>query len=263
MEATYQHIIKEELARRCERNPRYSIRAFAKALQIDVGALSRVLAGKQIPSHKLAQKLIEALELEPEKSDVFVSSISETQGHRHLRRTSPFFKKLQSKSVPQDLSIDLYRVIADWYHVAILELTFVEDFESTPRWISKNLGIGQTEARLAIERLLNLGLLATKNGRLIKTTEQLSTADKHLTTPALKKNQRQFLERAMVSLEEDPIEERSITSMTMAIDPAKLNEAKKMIREFNQTLCQFLESGKQKRVYNLGVALCPVQKKES
>ena len=72
----------------------------------------------------------------------------------------------------------------------------------------------------------------------------------------------QFLEKAVVSLEEDPIEERSITSMTMAIDPEKLPAAKKMIREFNQTLCQFLENGKRKRVYNLGVALYPIQKKE-
>jgi hypothetical protein len=50
--------------------------------------------------------------------------------------------------------------------------------------------------------------------------------------------------------------------MTMAIDPEKLSAARQMIREFNQSLCQFLESGKRTRVYNLGVALCPLQVKE-
>jgi hypothetical protein len=68
------------------------------------------------------------------------------------------------------------------------------------------------------------------------------------------------LEKAVISVEEDPIEARSMTGMTMAIDPAKLPEAKQMITEFNRGLCKFLESGPRKQVYQLGVCLYPLQK---
>jgi hypothetical protein len=80
----------------------------------------------------------------------------------------------------------------------------------------------------------------------------------------LKKNQKQFLEKAIYSLENDPLEERSHTNMTMAIDSKKMELAKQMIREFQMALCNVLETGKRDQVYNLSVALYPLQKnKES
>jgi uncharacterized protein (TIGR02147 family) len=257
----YNIFLKEELAKRCEKNPRYSVRAFAKALGIDAGALSRVLAGKQIPSFKLAQQILTQLDFTPEQEQDFLASIAHIQRERGLQRLSPVFKNFEEKLIQHDLSIELYRVIADWYHVAILELTYIEGFKSDTKWIASQLGISQAEAKLSIERLLNLELLKVEDGKLVKSTEQLSTTDKNITTPALKKNQKQFLEKAIESLENDPIEERNMTSMTMAIDPEKLPKAKEMIRNFNKTLCEFLESGKRKRVYNLGIALHPIQKR--
>jgi uncharacterized protein (TIGR02147 family) len=253
--------LKEELASRCSRNSRYSIRAFARALQIDVGALSRVLAGKQIPSFKLAQKIVDGLGLDKEERRIFLTSLAESQRERGLQRLSPIFAAFEESPKAKELSLEMYRVIADWYHAAILELTFVDEFQSNPRWIAKELGITIAEAKLAMERLVEFGLLGEKNGKLFKTNSKLTTADKHITTPALRKNQKQFLELATHSLENDPIEERSMTSMTMAIDPEKLPAAKEMIRDFNSKLCKFLESGKRKRVYNLEIGLYPVQKK--
>ncbi len=260
--AFYQKTLREELQRRCEKNPRYSVRAFARALSVDVGALSRVLSGKQIPSMKLAKTLLDALELPAEDEQSFFASLAQTQKARNLQRLNPAFRRFDTTVGPKELSIDLYRVIADWYHAAILELTFTEELKSDPRVIARKLAISIAEAKLAVERLLELGLLEEKDGVLKKSAEQLTTSDKNLTTPALRKNQKQFLEKAIHSLENDPIEDRSTTSMTMAIDPDKLPEARKMIRDFNRTLCQFLESGKRTRVYNLGVALCPLQVKE-
>jgi len=88
-----------------------------------------------------------------------------------------------------------------------------------------------------------------------------TTADKTTTNAALRKHQRQSLEKALHSLENDPIEARSMTSMTMAIDPARLPEAKRLIEDFTQKLSQFLENGQSTSVYQLGIALFPLQKK--
>ena len=263
--AFYIKHLKAVLAERCDRNPRYSVRAIAKALDIDAGTISRIMSGKQIPSYKLSKRITSRLALTTEEESQFLSSVAESQSLRNLKRVSPAFLRVQAKNSscqPTDLSIDFYRIVADWYHAAILELTFTHDFESSPRWIAKELGISSAEATLAIGRLLEFGLLQRDASRnLRKTNVHLSTTDKHLTTPALRRNQLQFLEKAIQSLENDPIEERNMSSMTMAIDPEKLPLAKQMIREFNQYLCQFLETGARKRVYNLEIALYPIQKK--
>jgi uncharacterized protein (TIGR02147 family) len=255
----YKNILKEELSKRCERNASYSIRSFAKSLELDAGALSRILSGKQIPSMKVVERLLSKLDLSHEQKEVFLKSVAEVQRQRGLQRLAPAFKRIEGRLAQKDLSIDLYRVIADWYHVAILEMTLTKNFQSNVISIAKQLGISRTETKLALERLLDLGLLKLERGRLIKTDVQLSTTDKHLTTPALRKNQKQFLEKAIASLDQDPIEKRSHTSMTMAIDPSKMNQAKKLIRDFNKSMCELLESGEQKQVYNLQIALYPLQ----
>lgn len=260
--AFYQRCLREELQRRCERNPRYSVRAFARALGIDVGTVSKLLSGKQTPSMKLALRILSAIELSEADEKAFLSSLAEAQRGRKLQRVSAAFRNFNEDVRPRELSIDLYRVIGEWYHAAILELTYTKRLRNSPREIAKLLEISAAEAKLAVQRLLQLGLLAEQDGALIKTSAQFTTANKNLTSPALRKNQKQFLEKAIFSLENVPIEERSVTSMTMAIDPERLPAARQMIRDFNQALCQFLESGKRTRVYNLGVALCPLQVKE-
>jgi uncharacterized protein (TIGR02147 family) len=256
----YRRYLKSELASRCERNSRYSIRAFASFLGTDIGALSRVLAGKQVPSIKLAEKMISKFELDPNEERDFLLSLADAQRARHTQGGRIAMRKLENRAQPRELSMEFYRAISEWYHAAILELTFTAEFKSDFRWISQELGITQVEAKLAVERLLYLGLLREEKGQWIKTEEQLRSADKHLTSPAHRRNQRQFLEKAIQSLESDPIESRNITSMTMAIDPDRLAKAGKLIQEFHENLCAFLEGGKQRRVYNLEIALYPLQK---
>jgi uncharacterized protein (TIGR02147 family) len=257
----YRQCLQTEFANRCERNPRYSSRAFARALGISQGALSEILSGKRVPSYPTAQRLSQALDFSPDRQREFMLSLAQKHSTRTLKRTSRKFRDLKSSpalSPQKELSIALFQVMADWYHVAILELTFVEDFKPTPSWIARRLGISVAEAQLAVARLLELGMLREESGKLTKSDEQITTADKHLSTPALRKFQKQVLDRAIQSLESDPVEERSHTAMAMAIDPAKLPAAKKMIQDFNRDLCKFLESGSRKQVYQLGVCLYPL-----
>ncbi|MGZ6331338.1 MAG: DUF4423 domain-containing protein [Bdellovibrionota bacterium] len=254
----YQHCLKQELAKRCEKNARYSIRAFARSMRVDPGALSRVLSGKQIPSYKLAQNFLDRIILPPEDRQLFLSSIAEKQRSRGLKKLNPIFNGIEQCRIYK-VEVDTYRLISEWYHAAILTLSYTQGFENDTRWISKQLGISVTEAKLAVERLLEAGLLVENSGRLEISHQQLTTKDKSVTTPALRRHQKQLLEKAIASLESDPIDERNMTSMTMAIDPEKLPLAKKLISEFNKSLCQLLESGDKKRVYNLAVALYPLQ----
>jgi uncharacterized protein (TIGR02147 family) len=258
----HRHYLNDELARRCERNPSYSLRAFAKALGIDAGTLSKILNGTQPLSFKMAEKILPKLELAPAQQTQFFQSLAQYQGARKLQRVQTPLKLTEREYKGDDLSIEYYRVIADWYHIALMEMTFLKGFRPEPRYLAQELGIGVMEAKLALERLISLGLLEKKNGKIVKAKEKLSTTDRHLTTPALRKNQKQFLEKAIHSLENDQLEERSHTNMTMAIDSSKMEIAKKMIREFQMALCNYLESGKRDRVFNLSIALYPVQKKK-
>jgi uncharacterized protein (TIGR02147 family) len=264
----FREIIHQELAARTGRNPAYSLRAFAKGIGVSPGTLSQILNGKRVPSVRLTKKLIQTLGLNPKETLAFLHSVATAHRGRTLQRKSRFFHGFQM-SVPEpaddakELSLELFQVISDWYHYAIMMLVETEDARLEPRWIAAQLGIGITEATLALNRLLKLGLLKRVNGRLKADGAYLTTADKNLTTPALRKHQRQILEKALASLDNDPLEVRSSNSLTMAIDPDRLPKAKLMIEKFNRELCAYLEGGKRKRVYQLSVNLFPMQKTRS
>jgi len=253
--------LSDELARRAERNPGYSLRAFARALRTDPGALSRILSGQKVPSYKLSQRIFQTLMLSPEEQNEFLSSIVRTRQSTGIKRLSPVLKQFRNphSERPRELSLDVFRVISDWYHYAILELTYVEGFRSDPKWIAQKLGISAVEAKLAVERLLALELLKIEDGAYVKTDFLLTTADRDMTTAAHRKRQKQVLQKAIHSLENDPIELRNQSAMTMAIDPKKVPAAKKKIDEFLQELCSFLESGDRLQVYELSASLFPLQ----
>ncbi len=259
----YRTNLSSELERRCAGNPRYSMRSFARVLGMDPSLLSKVLRGRAPLSPKAAVHAVQVLGLEPDASRMFLDSVGDEGKKVRLGKVLP--ASFDSAEVREEHEIDSerFRIISDWYHYGILELTFVPEFKSDPIWIGRRLGISATEARLAVERLFKLGLLKEENGRWVKSDGMVTTKNKTVTTPAFRRLQRQVLQMALHSLENDPIEERSHTSMTMAINPEKVELARKLISEFNRYLCLALGSGKKKRVYHLGINLYPVEGRQS
>jgi uncharacterized protein (TIGR02147 family) len=214
----------------------------------------------------MALKIAERITLTPEKRAELLSSVVSHQVSRPLKRQDPRVREARAASPiatgnDHGLDADQFRLIADWHHAAILEMTYLAEFKACPKYIAKNLGISQTEAKLALERLFDLGLLVEENGRVRKVADHIKTTDKTKTGPALKRKQKQIRELAIESIERDPIETRTMTTVTMCIDPSLLEEARRRIDEFNRSLSEFLTPGERKQVYVMEIGLFPLQKK--
>lgn len=249
----YIHMLRQEWARRMERNPRYSLRSFAQALKLEASSLSRILAGTRVPSFKIASLLVSGLGLSPSDSQQFWRSLAERKAAQGLKRMSPQIRKRLAAAPPsvdigwtqhaRELSGDLFRAISEWYHFAILELTFLPGFKVDPRWLAQRLGISPGEAKLALERLIALELLKADGDRWYKRDSYIASADKQLSSSAHRARQKQILMKSQDALENEPIEQRVHQGMTMSIDSALLPEARLRIQNFHRELCLFLESG--------------------
>jgi uncharacterized protein (TIGR02147 family) len=260
----YRTYLKVELTRRIELNPRYSLRAFSKNLNVNFGGLSFILSSKRPMSFKMGLKIVDHLDITPDDRRAFLESIIAEQRSRGLKRLDP---RVRREKLTDDITrvrqLDLayFRMLADWYHSAILEMIYLKNFRPDPKWIASELGIQEIEAKHTLERIIELGFFEKSADKIVRRDPFISTADKSLTTAALKKKQKKFREMAIRSIDADPIAERSMTSVTMCADPDLLEEAKRRISEFNKQLCAFLESGKnRRRVYVMEVSLFPVQK---
>lgn len=156
------------------------------------------------------------------------------------------------------LSLDLFAMVSDWYHYAILDLTLLKTFKPDAQWIARKLGIQPHEAMSALERLKRLGMLKIKGGKLVKAEGLYTNYTEGQTSAALKEYQRQVVKKALHAIDNCPQERKDITSITIAADSRKLGIAKEKIKTFRRELCAFLEDGEKDSVYHLALQLYPV-----
>lgn len=73
----YRQILHEHFQARCERNRYYSLRAFARDIEIFPSDLSKVLRGVDRLSPKACQRIARALKLDDEQTKAFIDSVFE------------------------------------------------------------------------------------------------------------------------------------------------------------------------------------------
>lgn len=255
----YLDILRRSFEERREKNPRLSMRAFARQLGIDHGVLSQILAGKRIPSKGNCKSFSDRFQFNAMTLDAFMQSVEEARRELKLRKASSGSNKAAKGFVTVELSPEQLAEISHWYHSAIMELTLVEGFDSRSEWIADKLKIPEKVTRKAVNSLLQCGLLTNDRGKLKKIESLLVSKDRDRTLPHLQSRQSQALEKSRQALYSVPIDKRSHSSLTMAVDPERIPEAKKMIEEFSRSLFRFLNSGRRTHVYELSVGLFPVQ----
>lgn len=256
---TVQKLLLTKLAELQAKNPSFSLRALARRGGVSPATLSLVLSGRRNVSRKLVEKLSQTLGFDPrERAELLRGFANHNNQLAQADKVDPNYVKL---------STDQFRVIADWYYFAILSLVKTQGFNSDPKWIAQRLGIKVSEAKTAIDRLKRLEILvADGSGGLTRTAARYFSSD-DVRDLSVRRSHFQSLELAQRSLEEDAIERRDFSSMTMAIYPSKLSEAKTRIRKFLQELDAFLEapaesnlSEKPQEVYRLSIQLFPLSK---
>mgnify|MGYP000555966179 CR=1 FL=1 len=227
-------LIENELAKRIQRNPRYSLRSFAKSLGISHSLLSLILSGKRPISRKFCETVLKTFDLPMES------------------------KPAESRF--DQISLDTFALLSDWYHYAILNLLETRGVKFNEKWISQRLGITRAEAGIAVLRLKRMGLIAKTDGKWKRCSAPLKV-ENTVSTAATRRHHKQILEKAIDSLENDPFETRDFSSVTLAIDPKLVPYAREKIREFRRELMRDLESRQnQSEVYHLAVQIYPVSK---
>lgn len=237
--------LQNELVRRCQINPQYSLRAFARSLNVSSSALSAMLNGKRPITERTKNRLCLALDLSPEEIQKFSQ------------------KEKKNVTSYTQLTLDTFALISDWYYFAILELVKIDSFKSDASWVAQRLGITKSEVNIAIERLIRLEMIEVDSEGNWKDTSTGSTTsiEAGLTSVGARKLQQQVLEKAIKALQDVALAKRDNTSMTVAVNSKDIPAVKEKIKVFRRSLTEFLEregNGIPDEVYHLGIAFYPI-----
>ena len=151
-------ILKTEMILRQQRNPSYSLRAFARDLATSPAALSLVLQGKRAVTTEKAIAWADSLKLTTDKRQTLLSAVT-----RDLEvRLDPIARKtrsLEERMVYMRLQHDEFALISDWWHFGLMNLVKLKNFENDIKWMSSKLGITSEQCTEALERLARLKLM--------------------------------------------------------------------------------------------------------
>lgn len=237
----YRLILQKELMDRCESNPRYSLRAFARDLKLSPSRLSEVLNKKQGLSRSAAEQISKTLGFGQEESDYFCDLVSLKHARSVKERENAKLRVFKAEFEKQrdehySLQLDSFKIISDWYHLGILELLKVKNFRHDTKWIARRLGVQVIQIELAIDRLTRVGLLKIEDGRFV-ATQSKGWVPGGVPSSSIRKFHKQVLEKALVAMETQAVDERFFSTRLMTLNRSDLPKAFEMITDFQKRFC--------------------------
>lgn len=249
----YRSFLKGVLAMRCERNVKYSLRAFARDLGVGAPRLSEVLHGHRNFSTRTLSRIAERIglvSLEIEYLEA-LAKLDDSKDETSRKVAQARLSRFRDRPHYAEIQKDFEGFLGAWYHMAIMELTDLSTFSMDPKWIAATLHITQDEARDAIARLFRLNLLVEEHGAYSKRFSNYAT--RHDVPSAAARNfHRQVLGLAKSALASQSQDEREFSSSMFVIDSARIPEAKLMLRRFRRDLAALSTPGAADEVYALG-----------
>ncbi|MFS4460851.1 TIGR02147 family protein [Bdellovibrio sp. HCB2-146] len=250
----YRQYLREAFDLRSSRNKNYSLRSFAKDLGLAVSTLTEVLAGKYGLSPERATDVAVRLNLSAMQSEHFCNLVTmrfsrKMEAREEARRAVEQRLSTHTQEVPTEQ----FKTIAQWQHSALLRLLETKNYVQENSWIGQRLGLPPEEVDAFFERLEKLNLIVREDGRFKPTGEFVTVGDGRA-SEALRQAHKDIMKKAIVAIDDVPINERQMSSTMFAIDKNDLEAAKEELTQFRrQFASKYCKGNNTDDVYVLGM----------
>ncbi|MGI4991845.1 DUF4423 domain-containing protein [Halobacteriovorax sp. GFR7] len=200
-------------------------------------SLTMVIKGQRSPSLEMIHALSEDLKLNMKEKQYFMLLVQLEKAQKKNKDTKEILKKIAALNLKENaisLSLKEFNAISDWYFLAIKQLISMPSFVEDIQWIHLKLRkkVPLKQIKYAIETMLETKTIGRdEEGRLIVLKEGLITTN-DVPSSAIKRHHHGMINRALESIEEQSVNERQITAVTMKVKESDIAEAKKYIFDF-------------------------------
>jgi uncharacterized protein (TIGR02147 family) len=237
VQTDYRELLRQELARRQEKNPSYSLRAFARDLKVSPSRLSEVMRGAQLSS-VMAKSLTKSTGWSEGERRRFVVMV-EAQGANKVVATKARarLKRMEKATAPTELDLCKFRVIGEWLHSGVLAYLNTRGIQMSAANIAEDLGVDLKAVEDALCRLLEIGLIV-KTARGFKRTAERLTFSSPVPSSYIRDYHEQLIHKSLRAIHEQAVNERCLQSLVFAIRHDRMPEAfrklEEFVHEFNQ-----------------------------
>lgn len=245
--------LRSHLDRIQNKNPKYSIRAWANKLKIEnATTLIRILNESRPLTLKFAKQIGAQLSLTPEESKYFfyLSELSRLKKNTDIEEAHRLAKKYDQLS--SNLSLESLQSLCNWYFPAILEALALKNTPPGYLWLKKKIrfSISSQGLKTTILNLEKLGFIEkTSTGRYIRIRPKRLSFHQNISDSIFEAFLASHLEISQKAFKELPISECKMMTATIAINENDIQEAKAIIDEATTKLLRLAKLSKADQVY--------------
>lgn len=237
-----------------QKNSRYSLRSFAKYLNLSPATLSVLLNNKRRITADVFKTVKHKIDLTDSEKNSYLSYLQ----RRKKQRKGQF----ETQNDIDRLAELEFELLSEWYFFALIELFKLNSFKKDPNWIKNELGLkSDFDIDSAIQLLKDLKLIKETEKGYQDLAEYRSLIDENLSTEARRKRQKQILALSSKSINHVDYAHRDHSAITIAFDPMLMPEVKKRIMIFRRSLANYIteNSLKKNSIYELQVSFFPLK----
>lgn len=152
-------IIETEFKKKQKRNSRYSLRAFARDLELSQSTVSLLMRGKTGLSKKKAQEVAVKLGFTGEDLNYFIDLVvADCAKHPSVRKEAEL-RLNQHNSQFNLTDLEICRTLSSWYTIASLELIEIYGKQATEQFLAKTLNVSTAKIKKSIKNLHTLKII--------------------------------------------------------------------------------------------------------
>ena len=199
------------------------------------------MSGRFALSHRTARKVATSLGMTIDETTVFCDLV-DLEHPRNERVRIDAAARLAERQAEggnlafQELKDEEFKLISEWHHLAILEALDLDGAIGTAPWLARHLPLSVVEIAAALRRLEHLGLVAAEDGVFTRTKSRVATSTEVPST-AIRQHHQQVLALAADAVEGQNVQRRSLNSLMIGIERARLPAAfarlHAFVREFD------------------------------
>lgn len=262
--ADYRTFLLAHFQEHKRQRPVWSYALWARKLGLNgASAISRVVQGQRDPGPALVKKLADYFEFDDQETSYFQDLVRLRKSEKDPKLSALLLEKLHKQHPGghiQNVDVDTFELISNWYYLAIRELSGAAVFKDDANWIAERFLVPITpeQASDAVERLLKLGLLErTADGVLQRGKGRIDIAG-NIGSMAVRHYHDEMLANASQCQHKVDVSEKDYRGTTILVSRKNLSKAKAVITEFHKKLAELIEEESGDSLYQFQTQLFPL-----
>lgn len=239
--------LKDNYELRKKKNSKYSLRSFARDLNLSSGRLVTIINKKEVPGEITLNKIFTYLNT---PDDIRRPILQEVQQAKYQQKKHHFEKSLDSREISH---------MAHWEVWAVYTLMQRLDFDGTVDWLEQHSHLPRAIVLDGLRCLSEIELVQNIEGLYTRKVKNVTSGGGGVPSKSLRELHKQFIQKAVHSIDNREVHERDISGMTLCMEPEKMEEAKLLISEFRARLTNLISANTpQSELYQLSIQFFPL-----